>query len=217
MTVLLWAVAGYVTASRVRQALLDRRLILEGLPVKARIISANNATTPKRWPRNQPMPATIRFSLPDGRQVELAVRLDAKPHAYAMVGEDLQIRVDPSNPRRWTEQTEPSPWSKELIAPALLIPVAVVLTVLTVIRRRSVLKTWQQAPEAVGVVVETRHAAIAPRSRLVRFTLQDGLDRRVWSVLWPASRDVPHPGQSIELICPPNRPSRCIAARLYVE
>ena len=91
------------------------------------------------------------------------------------------------------------------------------MLMLTVWRRRGVLRVWRDQPLAPAVVVESRHTAIAPASRLVRFTFSDGDDRRVHSTLMPARAGVPAHGEMIWLICPPDKPSRAIVAELYSE
>jgi hypothetical protein len=52
-------------------------------------------------------------------------------------------------------------------------------------------------------------------SRVVRFALADGNDRRVFHVLYPASSGKLVKGDKLLLVAPANRPSRAIVAALY--
>ncbi|HWP40153.1 MAG TPA: hypothetical protein VNL70_04460, partial [Tepidisphaeraceae bacterium] len=113
--------------------------------------------------------------------------------------------------------TEPKSWAQELTGLGVLVPVLVVLAGVTIWKRHGVLRSWRMAPLAAGIVVETRQSAVAPRSRIVRFTLRDGPDRRVWSMLVPTSGPIPEKGQTLWLICPPGSPDRAVLARLYQE
>ena len=135
-----------------------------------------------------------------------------------MVGSDqhgLKIRVDPNDPTHWTEVTEPRSWVQELTVVGLLLPLAVLLVIVTFWKRRGVIKTWRNGALKAARVVEVRHTGMAPMSRVIRFTLLDGDDRRVFAALMPTHAGIPLPGQSVWLIVPPNRPSRSIVAQLY--
>src|SRR5262245_58918431 len=143
------------------------------------------------------------------------IRLEPKAGSFAKVGEELPIRIDPSDLSRWTELTMPQPWSKELRMVYVLAGLFVLMLLLTMWRRRGVLRVWRDDPLTPAVVVETRHTAIAPASRLVRFTFSEGDDRRVHATLMPARAGVPVAGETFWLICSPDNPSRAIVAELY--
>jgi hypothetical protein len=217
LSIVICVITIYLTASRVHQALKDRSLIHNGLDIKAKIISANGSPTPKRWPRNETIPATIRFVMPDGSQQEQTVLLDAKADAFAMVGTELAIKVDPDDPQRWTEQTVPAAWSGELTTPVMLIGLSLIVVATTLLRRQSVLRVWKNEPLVAATVVEIKHTALAPLSRVVKFTLVDSTNRRVWSILLPVRAGIPQPGETIWLISSQKNPARAIAAKLYVD
>jgi hypothetical protein len=140
--------------------------------------------------------------------------LEAKPDSFAMVGTDFKIKVNPNDPTQWREVTVPKPWTQELTTLGLLAPLLVLLLMVTIWRRMSVLNVWRNGSLIGGQVVEIRQTAIAPRSRIVRFTLKDG-DRRVWATLAPTSAGIPARGETIWLIALPGRPGRSILAKLY--
>ncbi|HEY7086580.1 MAG TPA: hypothetical protein VH518_00745 [Tepidisphaeraceae bacterium] len=218
LTLIIGAIAIYITISRVDEAIRDRSLIEHGLDVNARIVAAMGSDVTKRWPRNDQVPVRLRFTLPGGKTHEMDTVLPAKPDAYAQPGTDIKIKIDPDDPDRWTEQTQPLPWASELTAPGMLIPLALALAIVTFIRRASVLNIWKNAPLAAATVVGTQQTALAPFSRVVRFTLREGEDRRIWNVLLPVRRrGIPQPGETIWLAHPPSNPARAIVAELYVD
>ena len=58
--------------------------------------------------------------------------------------------------------------------------------------------------------------ALAPLSRLLRFTVNDGSSSRVCSVLVPTRAGVPARGETISLVMPRGVPQRAVLAKLYV-
>jgi hypothetical protein len=76
------------------------------------------------------------------------------------------------------------------------------------------MNVWRDGQAAVARVIGQRHTAIAPRSRVVRFALQDSDDRRVFTTLHP-SKDLPAAGELMWVVYPPNNPARAIVAKLY--
>jgi hypothetical protein len=204
------------TISRVAEALNDRRLIEHGVDVTAKFTSVNGDPFPKRRFRNDAMPVSVVFDW-KGSPFKLDIpRLEAKPGAYAMVGEDLKIKVDPEDPNRWTEETAPKPWWQELTVIGLLLPILAAMVAMVLIKRRSVLRTWRDGTLSQAVVVETHQSGAAPLSRVVRFSLVGQSDRRIFSTLIPAAAGIPAKGDTIWVIHPPNRPSRAVVAALYV-
>jgi hypothetical protein len=212
LTITVAIVTVYFTIMRVHEAMQDRWLILHGLDVNAKFTIVSGDSFPKRRPRNESMPATIQYSV-NGVPYTLDISLESKPFGFAMVGTDFPIKVDPDDPTRWTEETVPRPWVQELTAVGLLVPILLLLGIMTLWRRMGMLKVWRSGSLIPGEVVELRHTAIAPRSRIVRFTLRDG--PRVWGTLVPTSAGVPARGETIWLISLPGRPGRSILAKLY--
>jgi hypothetical protein len=222
MPVRVWMVASivvmgataYLTIERVHQALADRWLIQHGTAVTARFERVAGDPVPKRRPRNESMWCDIKFTL-GGTEYSHPILLEAKPGAFARVGDDFPIRVDPRNPKNFTYQTEVKPWVQELTIVGILAPLALVLVMVTWLRRRSVLNVWRRGNEAQAIVVDVRHTAVAPLSRVIRFILNDTDDGRVWSTLMPTSAGIPEKGQALGLIHPPGNPGRAIVAKLY--
>jgi hypothetical protein len=214
LTITVAVVTIYFTINRVHEAMQDRWLILHGTDVNAKFTMVNGDPFPKRRPRNETMQATIEYTI-NGTTYTPDFSLEAKPGAFAMVGTIFPIKIDPNDPTQWREVTEPKPWAQELTTLGFLVPLLALLLAVTILRRRGMLKVWRDGSLLSGEVVEIRQSAIAPRSRIARFILRDGEDRRVWATLVPTSAGIPAKGETIWLIALPNRLGRSIMARLY--
>jgi protocatechuate 3,4-dioxygenase beta subunit len=63
-----------------------------------------------------------------------------------------------------------------------------------------------------------RHrAALAPRSRVCRYTITDGDDRRVFTTLYPTRYGIPERGNVLDMLILPDQPERGIVADFYVR
>ncbi len=207
----------YFFVSRIMEVRSDRWLIQNGTPVDAQFIHIGGDTVPKPRPRYEPLAAAITFAL-DGKPVRLDIMLDAKPGAERVqIGKPFPIRVDPNNPERWTEQTEPRAWLHELAAAGLLVPLLVLVILVAWLRRMQMLRTWRDAPLMHATVVASSNTPGAPRSRIVLFTLTDAAEKRVWKMLLPVRAGIPRAGEGMWLICPEANPSRAVAASVYID
>jgi hypothetical protein len=217
LTVTIAAVTIWFTVTRVLASLDDRWLIEHGTPVVARFKIVNgDPVAGHQFARKEPLPCVITIPV-NGVAKDFEIRLEPKENAFAKVGAELPIRIDPDNPQRWTERTQANPWVNELRMVWLLAPLAALLLLVTVWKRYGVLRVWRDQPLAGGVVVDVRHTAVAPLSRLVRFNFSESDDRRVHAALMPTRAGIPEKGQAIWLVCPPDKPSRAIVAELYRE
>jgi hypothetical protein len=217
LTITIAAVTVWFTVSRVLESLDDRWLIEHGTPVVAKFKVVNgDPVAGHQFARKEALPCVITIPV-NGVPKDLEIRLEPKENAFAKVGADLPIRIDPNDPQRWTERTQPNPWLNELRMVWLLAPLAGVLLAVTIWKRYGVLRVWRGEPLAAATVVEVRHTAVAPLSRLVRFSFVEGEDRRVHGALMPTRAGIPDKGETIWLICPPGKPSRAIVAELYKE
>jgi hypothetical protein len=219
--------------TRINEALNDRYLFEHGVDVVAKFTSVNGDPFPKRRFRNEPMPAVAVFDWHGAPYTLQIPRLEAKPDTPAMVGEDFHIKVDPKNPERWTEETEPKPWSQELTVIGFLLPVLLAIAAVALLKRRRVLRTWRDGTLAQATVVETHQSGAAPLSRVVRFTLvgagsskqmsgdavcyEGQPNRRIFSTLIPAAAGIPKKGDTLWLLHLPSRPSQSIVASLYAS
>ena len=68
-----------------------------------------------------------------------------------------------------------------------------------------------------GTVVDLKQSPIAPHSRVVRFTLNDGDDRRIGSTFFPLIAGELQKGDELLFIVSPTNRTRAIAAELYED
>lgn len=217
----------YFVISRFLQGRELRRLLSEGKLVHASIIEING--TKDRtivFKRSDPLRVWVGFELPNERNVVAEGPLAQLAESLPLrVGDPIDIRVDPSHLEpwdkpgmkrlyKWTDRTAPPPWYVEYAVVLLLLPLFAMVGAIALWRRIGVVKVWRNGEVSAGVVVDLKQTAVAPFSRIVRFTLADGSDRRVFSTLHPA-KDAPRPGDVIWLIFPAGKPSRAIVASLY--
>ena len=214
-------VAAYIAASGVREELKLRRLLRVGVDVTAtafRVKGVTHSDNPNfKVQRDQSIPVDFRATFPDGREVEFGGYLPVS-ESYIAVDQPVRLRVDPSDPSNFTEVSDPrSWWHVTGVALFIVLPVAAVLFAVAAWRRRAMLKVWRNGMVAEGTVVEVRHPAAAPRSRVVRYSVNNSADRRVFKTLYPIRAGVPQKGQTLFLLLLPERPQDAIVADLYID
>jgi hypothetical protein len=211
------AITAYFVAERVVKVRAERELIVNGRNVLARVAVIEESTREDRvFSRERDLPVTLAIPRADGQGEELVEgRLAGGIEGNIRIGEKIEVRVDPNDPRRWTDRLTPKPWMAELTILYGLAPLVVLLGGLVLLARLRVLSVWKNGQETLGTVIDAKQSSIAPMSKVVRFVL-DGQDKRVYSVLCPAG-EVPDPGDPIELLAPANNPNRAIVARLYAS
>lgn len=210
-------IAAYLAVTQLAGALAERRLIEHGHAVEATVIELDQTRSRMTRPisRDVTREIVLRYHVPGiDEPLEVKGRLDARPGEVVQVGQPMQIRVDPSNPRRWTDRTRAKPWLVEMTSVALLVPLVAVLLLVAFLRRAAVLRVWRNEPALEAVVVDVVNSAIAPRSRIVRLTLTG--DSRVFTTLYPVRAGIPVVGETISVVAPPGRPHKAVVAKLYV-
>src|SRR5205807_195111 len=103
----------------------------------------------------------------------------------------------------------------EFAVPLMLLPITALLLAVAILRRRQVLAIWREGQPVHGVVIDIRQSAIAPLSRLVRYSIIENNDNRVFSTLIPAGFGIPDAGEMISLLALPMAPNRAIVTELY--
>jgi hypothetical protein len=211
-------ISGYVAWYHVAAALKQRYLVDHGVVVDAKAVKVLGVTEKDNArygaQRDQSIPVEFEVIMPDGQLVTLKGYLP-QGEGWIKVNQEMKLRVDPNDLTHWAEMTDLEPWWRVLAIPLFfMLPVALVLLTIAQWRRLATLRTWQHGDAATGIVVDLKHSATSPLSRLVRFTLADGDDKRVFVTLYP-TRAAPAPGEAITLVHPPGRPDKAIAAELY--
>lgn len=215
-------ITGYFTVNEYLGGRYERWLITQGTPLTARVMWINGVRRlGETFNRTDRLQAQLHYT-PPGADEELeyvpgwlAQLPDQKPVPTITIGDMIPIRIDPDNVTTWTDRERPRPWLAEFTVVLLLLPALVLLTLIALLRRTRVLDVWRRGEVAAGAVVELKQSAIAPFSRVVRFTFADGSDRRVFSTLHPA-KNAPATGEVLWVVFPRGKPANAIVADLYV-
>jgi hypothetical protein len=210
----------YFTISQVLTGAAERAMILNGIPVTAQIVQLSGTSNPDAaFRRNEPLATKLQYTLPgedkpraERGQLSILSDHDAVIHP----GDQIALRIDRNDPDHWTDRTEPRSWLVELSVVAILLPMVVLLLIIAALQRARILRIWRNGEAAEATVVEVRQTALAPLSRLLRFTLNDGSSTRVCSVLIPTRAGVPARGDPVTLVMARGVPERALVARLYL-
>jgi hypothetical protein len=130
-------------------------------------------------------------------------------------GQEIPVLVDPANRDRWTDRVVPVSLAEELIIPMMLLPLMIVFAGLAVWQRQRILSLWRSGVLREGTVLDRKNSATAPKSAVLRCTIDASRDKRVLSVTVPRSAVRLEPGDPISLVTPPGDSGRAIAAVLY--
>ena len=196
-------------ATRYLQWRNDSRLVREGRVVQAFIFASDYFPVPgRRRPPNSV--ATLRYEV-DGKEYEVHGLLEGRKEFY-VTHTYIPIRVDPADPGRWTARALPDPLWFRLIGGAMLLPVAALAALVALLKRASLLRLWRGGPAVEAVVIDSRHTAIAPRSRFVRCAAVDPGDKLVRGVHVPQHAAAVGPGDPLWLVADPRGGSRAVAA-----
>ena len=189
-----------------------------GLPVTATIVEVRGTSRSEYAQlRDDAVPVLMKGRLPDGKPWEVRADLPPGP-GYAKVGAEVDVRVDPNDPNVWVEQGEVLPWWRVVAVPMLLLmPISLLLLAIAIWRRMMILRVWRDGVRGHGVVTDVRQDPVAPRSRIVRYSLIEGRDKRVFRILYPVREGVPRVGDLLNLIVNPDRPQDSLVAELYLS
>ena len=212
----------YFTIDKYLSGRYERWLITQGQPVQAELNRIQGTRDQNQsFKRTDRLQVELNYDVPGTnhpRQMYVPGWLSQLPPQAAppeiRVGQMIPVRIDPNNPTVWTDRTRPLPWIAEFTIVVLLLPLLALLLLVMFVRRQQVLNVWRRGEVAAAVVVDHKQSAIAPLSRVIRFTLADGSDRRVWSTLHPA-KAAPAAGETMWVIYPPGNPGRAVVANLY--
>jgi len=100
----------------------------------------------------------------DGEKIPLELMSTGKERSRLEVGQKLELRADPNDPRTVTMQTTPRSWIASLTVVMLLAPIAVLLAIITLFIRSRVLGVWVHGDPAIGVR-RVAHSRVARRRR----------------------------------------------------
>ena len=209
-------VIAYFSMTQVHRALRDRDIIRNGIPVQTIIKKAGERDLQGNSVlRERETEVILIGRLPgENEDRQFLGSVSAGP-GYLKVGQPLPIRVSRANPEEWTERQEVTPWWRELAISLMFLPLIAALLIGAVVVRQRILRVWRSGVPIEGTVVELRHSAWAPLSRVVRYSLVSSADRRIFSTLAP-TETAPAKGDTIQLLAPGNGVTRpTIMTRLY--
>ena len=212
-------VMSIVTGTQLRNHLRQRYLLENGEPVTVIVKKLNNrglGTGSYRPLRDEEHYVNLEGPMKDGRTFIYNGMIGTAP-GHLELGGEMQLRVDPKDLTRWVEVRPPRSLWEEFMAVFLLMPIIVILLAVAQWQRMGVLRVWKQGKVREAIVVDCKHSSIAPRSRVCRYTLADGEDRRVFTTLFPSRQGVPQPGETLHMIVNHDEPGRALAAELYVR
>jgi hypothetical protein len=244
LTVLLAAATLYFTVRDLRAALRERRLIEHGERVKAKLEMIDLYGRPGRlFTRDEIRKIRVRYTTKAGRTLVTDQELPPKSNATIEVGGTIELRIDPDDPEVLTSLTEPRPWLASLTVVAMMVPALALAAAIALWQRARVLAVWRDGEAVEATVVDWHRSGLAPRSVVVRFTIDDEQPdagpepteqeddddgevveyrsaptapaRRVFSTLWPLSAGAIGVGDTIHLVMPANDPDRAIPAAPY--
>jgi hypothetical protein len=221
LSVLVGACVCFLTIQYISEGIDERRVIYNGIAATGQIIDINGDETPRRMIATHGTESDrivhLRYRDTSGNEVDSTRELQTTRFEGKRPGQTVEIRFDPKDPKIWTDRLELQPWRTRFAMVWLLLPALVFPIVLMLVRRRQLLKIWRDGIETAAKVVEVRPSPIAPRSRVVRYTLGLEDDRRVFLTLFPTSAGQLQPGDELLMLTSPGNPARAIVAELYQD
>ncbi|MBC8105783.1 MAG: hypothetical protein H7Z14_04265 [Anaerolineae bacterium] len=214
LTLLVAGTTIYFAIRDISTARRERWLIFEGKKVLANVQSVDESMG-RSFPLDQPRRLRLTYITPEGEPIELDVTTPGRERGRIQSGDKIDLRTDPADPQNVTLQTVPRSWIASLAVVCLLAPLAILLAIITYIQRSRVLGVWQNGEPAVGTVVDTHRSGIAPASDIVRFTVDDHEDRRIFTTLYPHAAGTLQAGDEMALVMHKNSPGKAILAELY--
>ena len=205
------AVAIYLGVYLVLHWLEDVRLVNNGTPVTATITRIGDSGA--RGNASPDNDVELSFSFHDV-QNEVDGYLVGRDKPISLQ-DQVQIRIDPNDPTKWTYLTQPPDIWRQFFVVALILPVAAAAIIVSIVLRRRILSTWAEGTAQPFVIVSTGQTALAPGSLMVRCTALDGRDQRLVSVFIPRKFGPLNRGEPVWLIHPPGKPAAALAVLAY--
>ncbi|MGH7178467.1 MAG: hypothetical protein ACREJC_13900 [Tepidisphaeraceae bacterium] len=216
LSILVALITGYFVVTRTATGLRERRLIAHGVQVTAVVEAIDGFDLHKRdFLRDQARMVRLHYDGPDGKRYKDEIVFPPEPDKKIHVDDRVTLRVDPDDPTIMTPLSTPEPWFQKLFVVLMLAPLLLILLLMVTFRRAGILKIWRDGVAAPAVVLGTDRVAIAPRSQLLRLTLRDGEDRRIFTVLHPTATGTIEKGDEIWVVHADKNVGRAVVARLY--
>lgn len=198
-----------------RETMRLRWLIDRGQPVtgKVTMIGLNKDRSASR---DEAVLVAMEIQLPGRKNTDgVSGNLSRKTGGKVSLGDMVPLRVNPDDLSQWTDLTEAPPWAVQFTGAYMVLPIWLLGCLGAVWRRSQILATYRDGQQQIATVVGTRKPASAPGSQMIRFTLDEGDDDRVYQCFWPTRLGKLAVDDAIELIVPAN-PTLAVPAKAYV-
>ncbi len=171
-------------------------LMRDGTPVTALIDRGGGirAAGSRHAPQSQ---VWLKYKV-DGVDYEATGYLGGRTEVI-VVKSTVPIRVDPTNPEKWTARTEPAELMKNFVAVWTMVPLIAIALLGGCWAWWRTLSLYRKGTRDTAIVVDARYASLAPASRLVRCTIPATGSDRVVTVYVP-KRVAAEPGDELPVI-----------------
>jgi hypothetical protein len=209
-----WWLAGFLvllifgaySADRFYARQLEYHLIHDGITVQAKVIAAENHAV--QQPVEPGDPVRLEFTFPDPASPE-AKSTEPKTEDVtgmltlpAVVEGFITIHIDPADHTRWTDRNEPTPLLDSLLIGSAGLPLIPLFVLLAWFEASGLLRTWENGLAIVAVIYDRRHSPIAPKSYVLRCSLQNKRQGDLFTVYVPRRSHGLERGDLIWIISP---------------
>lgn len=214
VAVALGLLAAYLLISQYVIYYRDDWLFEKGTRVDAELFRVESSTTPGQTYYNDPVrDVDLRYQV-GGKPIVFKGYLGSFDGGRLDVGSKIPIRVDPSDPQRFTARQRPVTLIPHLVAGLSLLPLVAVAITVAAWRRRRLLHLWEAGELLPAVVIRATGVAVAPSARAIECTATDSDDTEIRRAYVPTGRGVavPSRGDLVWLIVSTDRKRTTIAA-----
>lgn len=193
----------------------DTDLVRNGQQITANVhkIFANHTITQEGQGAESTHQMQFKFEH-EGREVIVRGYLIGRT-GFVKIGDEVALRIDPSDPKRWTSALEAESILGRMIGVYVAMPIVIVLVICTMVARWRAVSLWKHGQAVPALVEKVKQSVIAPGCDLVACSLIDDKDRRLRSVLMPRSKVELQPGDELWLIVPRSG-MRALPAALFM-
>lgn len=205
------AAALYFLGTRFFEWRAEQWLILNGTEVTAKLMHVGQKITGRPIRLGDTIEVFFDWN---GKEMQVPGDLMDTNEAF-VEGQKLIIRVDPTNPQRWTNRLQPTPLRTRLIGAYVLGTAAGLSLLLSVAVRMKYVGLWKHGELHEGVVSSHSSSAMAPRSVTLRCQVPYRRTRLIAAVTIPQNMAVPKEGATIQLLCDPRNLQHAIPVMTY--
>ena len=217
--VVLLALAGHSIGSAISANADQQWLLNHGKSVEATIFASERGRVPGiPYPSDGSFTLLFNWQGADGRVTPAMVQTSfPERHDSVISGSKITLYVDPADATHWTSKSASLHWWSGLTSGIVLTCLALLFIGIASLLRRQRLRWFEVGTVVDAVVVAVRTTPLAPLSQAVRCSDASGSVHRVTTVYLPRSAGLVRVGETMQLICVPNRPERALPAAAYLQ